>query len=82
MLLNIKYGYETDNDILKSIIYRTHNIGLNINYNYAMYVKYLIGNESIPKGMVSYWQKMHYSDLLLLSLEGKSEKCNLKLTVM
>ncbi|WP_120409794.1 AAA family ATPase [Roseburia sp. 1XD42-69] len=63
MLLSIKYGYKTDNDILKSIISRTYNIGLNINYNYAMYVKYLIENESIPKETVSYWRKMQYSDL-------------------
>lgn len=82
MLLNIKYGYETDNDILKSIIFRTHDIGLNINYNYAMYVKYLIRNEIIPKETMSYWQKMHFSDLLSLSSEGKSKKYNLKLTVM
>ena len=82
MLLSIKYGYKTDNDILKSIISRTYNIGLNINYNYAMYVKYLIENESIPKETVSYWRKMQYSDLFFLSSKSKSEKCNLKLTVM
>lgn len=82
MLLNVKYGYETDNDTLNSIISRTQDIGLNINYNYAMYVKYLAGNESISKDVVSYWRKMQYSDLLSLSSKSKSEKCNLKLTVM
>lgn len=40
MLLNIKYGYEIDADILRTIITKTHKIDLNINYNYAMYIKY------------------------------------------
>lgn len=82
MLLKVKYGYETDTNILKSIISKTHDIGLNINYNYAMYVKYLTKNESIPERSISYWSKMHFSDLLSLSSKNKSEKCNLKLTVM
>lgn len=82
MLLNVKYGYKTDNSILKSIISKTYDIGLNINYNYAMYVKYLTGNEHIPEKVVSYWRKMQYSDLLSLSLKSKSKKYNLKLTVM
>jgi len=82
MLLNVKYNYEVNNDILQSIISETHDIGLNINYNYAMYVKYLINNERIPKEAVSYWEKMQYSDLLSLSSKSKSEKSNLKLTVM
>lgn len=82
MLLNIKYCYEIDNNILRSIISETHKIGLNINYNCAMFVKYLTDNESIPEDVVSYWEKMKYSDLLFLSSKSKSEKCNLKLTVM
>ena len=82
MLLKVKYGYEADTNILKSIISKTHDIGLNINYNYAMYVKYLTENESIPERAISYWSKMHFSDLLSLSSKNKSEKCNLKLTVM
>ena len=82
MLLNIKYGYATDKDTLKSIIFYTQDSGLNINYNYAMYVKCIISNENVPKEMRYYWEKMHYSDLLILSSEDKSEKCNLKLTVM
>lgn len=82
MLLNIKYGNEIDNNILMSIISETHKIGLNINYNYAMYVKYLTDNENIPEEVVSYWRNMHFSDLLFLSSKNKSEKCNLKLTVM
>lgn len=82
MLLNIKYCDEIDNNILRSIISETHKIGLNINYNCAMFVKYLTDNESIPEDVVSYWRKMKYSDLLFLSSKSKSEKCNLKLTVM
>lgn len=82
MLLRVKYGYETDTNILKSIISQTHDIGLNINYNYAMYVKYLTGNDNIPESAISYWRKMHFSDLLSLSSKSKSEKCTLKLTVM
>lgn len=82
MLLNIKYGYEIDNNVLKSIISETHKIGLNINYNYAMYVKYLTDKENMPEQVVSYWRNMQYSDLLILSSKSKSEKCNLKLTVM
>lgn len=82
MLLNIKYGYEIDNNILRFIISETHKIGLYINYNYAIYVKYLIDKENIPEKVVSYWRKMQYSDLLFLSSKSKSEKCNLKLTVM
>lgn len=82
MLLKVKHGYEIDNDTLKSIISQTQKIGLNINYNYAMYVKYLTGYESIPEEVLSYWRKMHFSDLLSLSSKSKSEKCNLKLTVM
>jgi hypothetical protein len=82
MLLNIKYGHEIDTDILRTIITKTHTIDLNINYNYAMYIKYAITDESIPKEMISYWKKMQYSDLLSFSYKDKSEKCNLKLTVM
>ena len=82
MLLNIKYGYEIDADILRTIITKTHKIDLNINYNYAMYIKYAIINEPIPKETISYWEKMQYSDLLSFSYKSKSEKCNLKLTVM
>lgn len=82
LLLNLKYNYEIDKDLLKSIIIETQKIGLNINYNYAVYIKYLINNENISAELITYWEKMQYSDLLSLSLEGKSEKCNLKLTVM
>lgn len=82
MLLKFKYGYKIDNGILKSIISKTFDIGLYINYNYAMYVKYLTSNEHIPEKVVSYWRKMQYSDLLSLSSKSKSKKCNLKLTVM
>lgn len=42
MLLNIKYGQEIDINILRTIITKTHDIGLNINYNYAIYIKYVI----------------------------------------
>lgn len=82
MLLNLKYDYDVTNDVLKSIISKTHELGLNINYNYAIYVKYLLNNESIPKELEFYWRKMKYSDLISLVSESKSEKCNLKLTVM
>lgn len=82
MLLNIKYGYEIDNIILRSIISETCKINLNINYNYALYVKYLTDKENIPRQVISYWRNMQYSDLLFLSSKSKSEKCNLKLTVM
>lgn len=82
MLLNLKYGYNITNDVLKSIISKTREIGLNINYNYAVYVEYLLNNKTIPKELESYWEKMKYSDLLSLVSKSKSEKCNLKLTVM
>lgn len=82
MLLDIKYKQEIDNNILKKIILETDKIGLKINYNYALYVKYLIHNESFPEELVSCWEKMHFLDLLSLSSKSKSEKCNLKLTVM
>lgn len=81
-LLNLKYGYDVDIDIIRNIISETHKIGLYINYNYALYVKYLVNNESIPNELVSYWEKMQYSDLLSLLSESKSKKCNIKLTVM
>lgn len=82
MLLNIKYGHAIDTEILRTIIIKTHKIDLNINYNYAMYIKYAITNDSIPEEMIAYWEKMQYSDLLSFSYKSKSEKCNLKLTVM
>lgn len=82
MLLNIKYGQGIDVDALRLIIKKTHEIALNINFNYAMYIKYVIANEPIPKELYFYWAKMKYSDLLLFSCKGKSEKCNIKLTVM
>ena len=81
-LLNLKYGYDIDIDVLRDIISETHKIGLNINYNNALYVKYLVNDESIPKELVSYWTKMQYSDLLSFLSKSKSEKCNIKLTVM
>lgn len=82
ILLNLKYGHEIDRDVLRSIISETKKIGLNINYNSALYIKYLVNNENIPEELVSYWRNMQYSDLLSLSSKSKSEKCNLKLTVM
>lgn len=82
MLLNVKYDYKIDKDSLRNIISKTHNIGLNINYNYALYIKYLTGNEIIPDEIVSYWKKIHFSDLAFLSSKSKTEKCNLKLTLM
>lgn len=82
MLLNIKYNRDIDKNILENIILETDKIGLKINHNYARYVKFLINNKSIPKELISCWQKMHFSDLLSLSSKNKSEKYNLKLTVM
>lgn len=82
MLLNIKYGYKIDTDVLRTIISKTHEFDLNINHNYAMYVKHVIEDENIPEEMVTYWEKMQYSDLLSLAYKSKFEKCNLKLTVM
>lgn len=81
-LLNLKYGYDVDIDALRDIIIETHKIGLNINYNNALYVKYLANSETIPKELVSYWKKMQYSDLLSFISKSKSEKYNIKLTVM
>ena len=81
-LLNLKYGYDVDIDVLRNIINETHKIGLNINYNSALYVKHLVNNETMPKELVSYWTKMQYSDLLSFISKSKSEKCNIKLTVM
>lgn len=82
ILLNLKYGYQVDINTLKSIISKTRKVGLKINYNNALYIQYLIKKENIPKELVSYWQKMKYSDLLSLLSKSKSEKGNLKLTVM
>ena len=69
-------------DILRDIIIETHKIGLNINYNNALYVKHLANNETIPRELVSYWTNMKYSDLLFSISKSKSEKSNIKLTVM
>lgn len=82
MLLNLKYGYEINIEMLRTIIIETHNLNLNINYNYAIYIKCIIANEAIPKELSLYWKKMQYSDLLLYSSKSKSEKYNLKLTIM
>lgn len=82
MLLNIKYGQDIDVDILKTIITKTHKTGLIINYNYAIYIKYVIKNEPITKELFFYWKKMKYSDLFSYSYKSKSKKCNIKLTVM
>ena len=82
MLLNTKYEQDIDTGLLKTIITKTHKINLIINYNYALYVKYVITNEPIPKELVLYWKKMQYSDLLSFSYKSKSEKCDIKLTVM
>lgn len=82
MLLKIKYNYKINNEILRTIINNTHSIALNINYNYALYVRYVITNETIPKELITYWEKMQYSDLLSFSCKSKSEKCDIKLTVM
>ena len=82
MLLGIKHEKEIDNDILRTIISETYSLGLNINYNYALYVQHLIRNEDFPEGLVTYWRKMHFSDLFSMSSKSESEKCNIKLTVM
>lgn len=81
-LLNLKYGHKVDAGALRDIIIQTRKIRLNINYNNALYVNYLVNNESIPKELVSYWTKMQYSDLFSCLSKSKSEKCNIKLTVM
>lgn len=82
MLLNIKYGQDIDADLLRTIITNTHKIDLIINYNYSLYVKYIVANEPIPKELLTYWEQIQYSDLLLFSSKIKSEKCDIKLTVM
>lgn len=82
MLLNIKYEQETEHNMLRTIILETRTLGLNINYNYALYVKYLTLNEDFPEEIISYWRKMHFSDMLSLSSKSKLDKSNLKLTVM
>jgi len=82
MLLSIKHEKEIDNDILRTIISETYSLGLNINYNYAIYVQHLIRNEDFSKELVTYWRKMHFSDLLSMSSKSESEKYNIKLTVM
>lgn len=82
MLLSIKHEKEIDNDILRTIISETYSLGLNINYNYALYVQHLIRNEDFSEELVTYWRKMHFSDLFSMSSKSESEKCNIKLTVM
>lgn len=82
MLLNFKYDNNVNLYELKQIISKTKEIKLNINYNCALYVNYVINNQQIPSDLLSYWEIMQYSDLLLFSSKSKSEKSNLKLTVM
>lgn len=82
MLLNIKYDHPIKTEDLKTILEQTHKMDLNINYNYAMYVKYAFENEAIPKELTTYWKNMQYADLLSFSCKSIPEKYNLKLTVM
>ena len=82
MLLSIKYGHAIDMNILRSIIAKANQINLNINYNYAIYVKHVITNESIPKELLTYWKNLQYSELVLFSSKDKFEKYDIKLTVM
>lgn len=48
----------------------------------ALYVQHLIRNEDFSEELVTYWRKMHFSDLFSMSSKSESEKCNIKLTVM
>ena len=82
ILLNLKNGFEVDINILRTIISETQKIDLNINYNYALYVKHLVYNEAFSDELTSYWKKIQYPDLLFAASKSGSEKYNLKLTVM
>lgn len=82
MLLNLKYNIAISEDTIYNIMVKSKKLKLNINYNSALFVEYLIKDEEIPSELSSYWKHMQYSDLFSLSTENKSEQYNLKLTVM
>lgn len=82
LLLNSKYGVAITESTLLNIMEKSKKMKLNINYNSALFIHYLIKNEQIPEGLITYWKELQYSDLFSLALENKSEQSNLKLTVM
>lgn len=82
MLLNLKYNVTISENTIYSILVKTKKLKLNINYNAALFIDYIIKGEEIPSELISYWKHMQYSDLFSLSNESKSEQYNLKLTVM
>lgn len=81
ILLDMKYGRSVPANCMDDIITRSQKCKLTINYNNAIYIRHLIQKQKVQKELVSYWEKMKYSDLLLAA-KNKSEKYNLKLTVM
>ena len=82
LLLNLKYGVAITESTPLNIMEKSKKMKLNINYNSALFIHYLIKNEQIPEGLITYWKELQYSDLFSLALENKSEQLNLKLTVM
>ena len=77
LLLNLKYGVAITESTPLNIMEKSKKMKLNINYNSALFIHYLIKNEQIPEGLITYWK-----ELFSLALENKSEQLNLKLTVM
>lgn len=82
MLLKLKYDITIPENTIISIIRKTQKWNLNINYNTALFIYYVIKNEPIPESLISYWEYMNYFDLYSASSEYKLKQCSLKLTVM
>lgn len=82
MLLNMKNGFNINREEIQPILEKCKRLSLNINYNSAIFIDNLLTGESISDELKCYWKNMKYSDLLLMANINKSEKYNLKLTVM
>ncbi len=81
ILLSMKYHKNFSRESLFDIIEKSRELNLNINYNSALFIKSIIDNE-MSEDLIMYWRCMKYSDLFSLSQRDKSERYNLKLTVM
>ena len=77
----MKYQKNFSRESLFDIIEKSRELNLNINYNSALFIKSIIDNE-VSEDLIMYWRCMKYSDLFSLSQRDKSERYNLKLTVM
>lgn len=79
-LLSLKYSKMKEDSQIQEILKRTKKNNLEINYQYAEFVRIVESETVFSDSLISYWEKAGYSDLSIAA-RGKHPE-NIKLTVM